>query len=123
MERRLHRVPGPCSQTRPFLLAEVKNPDLPCLAFLDFLALFVVRNFRLFLFFERFSLLSQGFWGFGREKNPCSPRNFLLLLECSFFPRDFRGPALLFWVVFLAGSPPKKKKERKLLGEFCEETQ
>ena len=41
-----------------------------------FLALFVTRTFPVL---SAFSLLSQGFWGFGMEKNPCFVGWFSLL--------------------------------------------
>ena len=43
-------------------------PNLPILAFCDFLAFSFARNS---LLFERFPLLSQEFQGVGGEKNPC----------------------------------------------------
>ena len=88
---------GCCEKVLHFLDRELKvmlNPDLPFLAFLDFLAFFVARNFLAFL------------------------------SVFPFFPRDFRGSAqrkiLAFWVVFLAFfQQSKERKIREMLQYLC----
>ena len=64
----------------------VRFPDLPFLAFLDFLAVFVARNFLAFL--SVFPFFPRDFRGSEERKNPC-----------------------FFGVVFLAF--PKKARKRK----------
>ena len=61
-------------------------PVLPFLVFLEFLGFLALQGIP--CFFERFSLLFQGFWGFGRDKK-----------------------SLFFWWFSLPFS--KKNKERK----------